>query len=126
MAGGSNTVITKDRILQVVDNAVKNAQQIYEQTGVKGEQRMKQNAPVDTGELQKSSKVIQMSGGTVFGFILRSYGNEQVGRAYALYVDRGHHTVSGGWVPANPYYSQAVTDTKDDLATELTGSRLYS
>lgn len=50
--------------------------------------------PVDTGRLSRSLTIRKVGRGRQIG----SFGVE-----YAIYVETGHHTRSGSWVPAQPY-----------------------
>ncbi len=78
--------------------------------GLACEADAKGRCPVDTGRLRASIEY-QRTG----------LCECQVGTnvSYAPYVELGHHTRSGSWVPAQPFlfpaYAQAVSDLKDTL-----------
>jgi hypothetical protein len=61
--------------------------------------------PVETGTLRDSAYSQVEAGGVTLGF----------SAPYAAYVDQGHHTRSGSWVPANPFFSSAIQALQDQV-----------
>lgn len=61
--------------------------------------------PVDTGNLRNSITHAQMDANT-----------EVIGTPveYAPYVELGHHSVAGKWVPAQPYLRPAVENHRSE------------
>ena len=88
----------------------------YERGREFGESRLQELVPRRSGDLAKSSKAIKLDGRV--GFMMRSFGDDDKGKSYAVPVNFGHHTRNGGWVPPHPYFSQAVRDTEALLRTE--------
>jgi|SRR6185503_11015189 len=114
MAWG-RTVVVRDRTAQVVAAAIKRVQGAYVKARDLGDQRLQSLVPRLTGALASSS-VAELLEPTKL--LLRSYGDESAGKAYARWVNGGHHTQSGTFVPANPYFSQSCRDVRDQLVED--------
>lgn len=73
--------------------------------------RAKPKTPVDTGTLMLSEMKIDVS----------PTERDVVAFAdYSVYVEFGHHTRSGSWVPAQPYMRPALDESKGQIE-ELLG-----
>lgn len=55
--------------------------------------------PIDTGKLSKSLAIRKFGRGRRIG---------SFGVYYAYFVEAGHHTRSGSWVPAQPYIRPSI------------------
>lgn len=119
----SETVL-KEHITETVKAMVARITTAYESAAKMADQRLQESVPVDTGKLKESTKVTPVEGPGLVGFQMRSFGNDETGKGYAKFVNGGHHTVNGGWVPPQPYFSQATQDAKDDLKEALTADKL--
>jgi len=64
--------------------------------------RYREYAPVDTGFMVNSAKVVPMGEGRY---------RVVVEAPYAAYVEFGHLTPAGSWVPPNPALTLAMADT---------------
>lgn len=123
MAGYGYTRVVRNDYDIEASNIRRRVQALYERGRQKGEESLQSLVPVDTGALKESSHAESINAGQPrsrdfrgrflkedIGFIMRSFGNEATGQQYATFVNEGHHTVSGSWVPPNPYFSQSVAD----------------
>lgn len=132
MAGFGYTRVVRDDTDAVVANIRRRTQALYERARDRGEQSLQSLVPVDTGALKESSHAESINVGLPrsrdaagrftnqeIGFVMRSFGNETTGEQYAKFVNEGHHTASGSWVPPNPYFSQAEADAKAVVEEEL-------
>ena len=70
--------------------------------------QMQSNTPVDTGNL-KSSEKIDIAGN---GFSALIGPNEEQA-SYAKFVEYGHHTRSGSWVPGQFYVEKTALETRN-------------
>jgi hypothetical protein len=118
------TEITKNNIDSVIKAATEKVRQAYEKARVQAEQLLQARVPVDTGALKGSTRAESLStvgalGGLGVGFSMNSFGNESSGKAYARWVNGGHHAANGNWIPAQPYFSQTVADVQADLSGDL-------
>jgi hypothetical protein len=66
-------------------------------------ERIEVNAPVDTGKLRQSVKLIVKPDGSG----LHLFCDVE----YAIYVEFGHVTPSGTWVPPNPFIRKSSMET---------------
>jgi len=62
--------------------------------------------PVDTGKLKKSIKIKKIKDG-------KSIGPDT---DYDIYVEFGHHTKAGTFVPAQPYMRPALQQNRKEIA----------
>jgi hypothetical protein len=60
-------------------------------------------APVDTGFMVNSAEVVDTPAGLQFHVVVEA--------PYAAYVEFGHLTPAGSWVPPNPALTLAMADT---------------
>lgn len=123
MAGYGYTRVVRNDYDIEAGKIRRRVQALYERGRQKGEDSLQSLCPVDTGALKESSHADPINAGLErsrdfrgrflkedIGFIMRSFGDESTGKQYATFVNEGHHTVSGSWVPPNPYFSQSVAD----------------
>lgn len=75
----------------------------FEKIAAGSSQRIKQDAPVDTGFMRDEVKVDKPGGNSV-----RIKANAY----YSIYVDKGHRTRSGSMVHPNPFFSTEVDKLK--------------
>lgn len=68
------------------------------------------NAPVDTGFLRDSITPTMTDDFT---------GNVTVGAYYGIYVEMGHHTRSGSYVPPQPFFYPAVEEGRSRFMAAL-------
>lgn len=69
---------------------------------------MRSNTPVDTGNLKDSERIV------------RSTNRAEIGpdtsmADYAYYVERGHHSRSGSWVPGQFYVLRTAIETRQGV-----------
>jgi hypothetical protein len=97
----------------------------YEAAREAADNTMQSMAPEDTGALKASSKATMLPDG--LGFVMRSFGNESMGKAYAKFVNSGHHIAKKDgtivFIPAVPFFSQAEADARATLREHLRSSR---
>ena len=91
------------RTHRAIEEAIKEASRDLVET----EQRL---APVATGALRDSIHIEDDSHGEPVVV---------VGVIYGADVNFGHHTRSGSFVPANPFWSVAIEQHKDDVALRV-------
>jgi hypothetical protein len=75
----------------------------FEKIANNSTQRIKQDAPVDTGFMRDNVKMDKPSANTV-----RIKANAD----YSIFVDQGHRTRSGTMVQADPFFSKEVNRLK--------------
>lgn len=123
-SGYGETKIVRNDTERIIANARARARALYERARERGQQSLESLTPVDTGNLKASSKAEPLRAADAprsrdargrfaneeIGFSMRSFGDEANNKAYARWVNGGHHTASGSFVPANPYFSQSVAD----------------
>jgi hypothetical protein len=132
MAGFGYTTVVRDDTAALIAQTRRRVQALYEKARAQGEQSLQALVPRDTGALADSSHAEPMNAGLPrardaagrftnqeIGFTMRSFGNEATGQMYARWVNEGHHTRSGSWVPPNPFFSQSVADAKAVIAEGL-------
>lgn len=109
---------------QLADNLRPACQQIVGNTVIEGAQAVKAGAPVDTEFMQDAVYYVTPDGRSTYGqaspekkgsYLLDEVTPENdlqgvIGAAanYSVFVDQGHHTSSGSWVPPQPFFSQGV------------------
>lgn len=134
MSGYGYTTVVRGDYESEIAKVRRRLQSLYERGRAKGEQSLQSLCPVDTGALRESSRAESINAGLPrardaqgrfttqeIGFVMTSFGNEATGQQYATYVNEGHHTVSGSWVPPNPYFSQSVADANAVVQEGLLG-----
>ena len=70
------------------------------------QKEMKINTPVDTGNLRDSEYIERI--GNLSAFI----GPDLKKAHYAIYVELGHHTVNGSWVPGQFYVERTAVESR--------------
>lgn len=66
-------------------------------------QVLKGNTPIDTGRLQESEQIWILPG-------IRLIGPDNTKANYAVFVEYGHHTRSGSWVPGQYYVNRTAVE----------------
>jgi hypothetical protein len=79
--------------------------------------RARQYCPVDTGFMQSTITVVTSRGGATSSVIVTA--------PYAHWVEFGHYSITGTWVPPNPFMRNALSDTAREFPTIATGTRMY-
>ena len=69
-------------------------------------------APIDTGAMVHSAGFEEVVPGEVWRVF--------VDMPYAAYVEFGHKTVSGGWVPPNPTFRRTMRSIEKDMPAFVT------
>lgn len=121
MSLGHASVIRSDyeKALQAKIARIKRA---YEAAMNVADQTMQNMVPVDKGNLKASTKAESLT--DRIGFVMRSFGDQSTGKAYARWVNGGHNIAlaAGGvrFVSGVPFFSQAEADARAVLRRELT------
>jgi Bacteriophage HK97-gp10, putative tail-component len=79
--------------------------------------RARQYCPVDTGFMQSTITVVSSRGGATSSVLVTA--------DYAQWVEFGHYSIAGTWVPPNPFMRNALADTIREFPTIATGTRMY-
>lgn len=107
---------TLHALKQLRDTDIHSLMVKYAQIGV---EKLLTNTPKDSGVTSESwyYNVVQTNYGYRIEFCNsnKNDGTFQV----AWFIEYGHATRNGGWVQGNPYLSNSLNDTFDELVTEL-------
>jgi len=68
-----------------------------------------ENTPVDTGNLALSENIMSEGSSKVM------IGPDTEQADYAYYVEYGHHTVNGGWVPGQHFIQKTAIETREGV-----------
>ncbi len=114
---------------QLADNLKPACQEIVGNTVIEGAQAVKAGAPVDTEFMQDAVYYVTPDGRSTYGqaspekkgsYLLDEVTPENdlqgvIGAAanYSIFVNNGHHTVSGSYVPAQPFFDEGVAQLED-------------
>lgn len=113
--------VVKSNYAKAVQARINKYKAAYKAAADVADQTMQNMVPERTGALKASTSAKVTEDG--LGIIMRSYGDEANGKAYARWVNGGHHVaLKGGgakFVPGVPYFSQAQADARATLARRL-------
>jgi len=73
---------------------------------------LRNNTPVDTGNLKSSNRVKEVE---VEGAQAIKIGPDNSIAPYAKWVEWGHHTRSGSWVPGQHYIQNTAIETRNEV-----------
>ena len=93
----------------------KNTGEAIEKSALYVNERLKQLTPVDTGNMQESEGIeFERSGGLLNGMTSKAFVGPGVLKPadYAIFVELGHRTRSGSWVPGQFFVERAYFETK--------------
>jgi len=86
-------------LFDMADHMQKVPKGVFDYVGKLAVDEMKELAPVDTGYLRDH---IKLTSSSRFTAAIKSEA------PYSQYVDQGHRTRSGSFVPANPFFSSVI------------------
>ena len=98
-----------EQLQKKLDNLVntelpKMLREALDEAAIETLQTMQLNTPNDTGLLLESEKIIEPTP------LSRAIGPDKDPAYYAWWVEAGHHTVSGSWVPGQFYVQRTYVE----------------
>ncbi len=92
-------------------SATPEAQHLLDRCAQKALEYQQATVPVDTGALKKCLGIVSTDNG-----LTRKIGAVIDPVEYAIYVEEGHRTTSGTWVPAQPFIRPSIDAAKKGLS----------
>ncbi len=110
----SITIKGLDELLKRVGNANSRLDGILRDTTKESAEvilpKLKANTPKDSGNLQDSEEIVYANGG-----LRAEIGPDPTKAPYAPFVELGHHTRSGSFVPGQRFIERTLLENKRDV-----------